>query len=1021
MTDPPDSHLDPPLPGEASLIARLIPLLEALIEKSHLTGTTYRDTHAKGHAAVLGTFTVEPGLPPELAVGLFARPQAYPVWVRFSNLNPTPQPDAKKDVRALAMKLMDVDGEMLWQSEPGARTLDLVMMSSQTFLAPDLQTFYDMEVAIFKGGLHLLWFFLTHPRVFLTIGAGQQRTASLLEIPYWSQTAYALGDRAVQYHMQPHQPAASRLPQDPSPNYLRERLARDLLRREAAFDFMVQLQTDPVRMPIENPMVAWDPRLSPYRKVATLRLPAQTFDSPAQMRFCEDLSYSPWRTLPEHRPLGAVNRARLQVYPAISRFRHRQNDAPIREPRPSDPVFEDGEPPAGEPPGRPPGSPPEASGRTGGKWTLRLLRVLLAAVVLLAVLAVVIEANTTLPAPVKLYDLVYLNQKWTTDQRQWFYHTSQGSQLMPYSWFVNLEQSDNDKLFLDPSYLSQFRMIPDPNPVSNPDHLPVGFAKDYPDPLTGVENVGITCAGCHTSQLTYHGLGLQIDGAPGNVNFNVLLQRIGFSLAATAVDPVKFNRFARRVLGDAYNPTNKCALRKQLNATMAGQIASIWYGLQANWRAGLANTTPGFGRIDALGSGGNAMFGQLAPGATNLRTLNAPVKVIQLWNAYHYDWVQSNGSIRQPMARNIIESLAVNASLMLPPRKGPIYASSVRMKNMRDMENLAAQLEPPRWPAWLFGRLDQEKAARGRVLYQQFCARCHQPRLETPATYQQIGVVPPGSFPPDQVSQAAGIKLLFLPIFDVKTIGTDPYDALNFNQRTADATAIGLHATEPGANVIYQVITGIMDRYYQDHHIPPTQQVCWNGERGNLWRAPTGYPARPLAGIWAAAPYLHNGSVPNLYELLLPVAQRSKTFWRGSVEFDPVRVGYRTNQIEGGFELVTTKTGNGNTGHEFNDGGRGRGVIGRLLTDEERWQLVEYLKAMTPQDDAPVGMAAPLPPPALLWPGYATASPPPCGPDQVEESTHPATGYDPRAPGPAAGDEPAAASAAAPPHSRPVQ
>jgi hypothetical protein len=339
-TDSFRSHEEEPPAGEAALIDKLIALLEALIEKSHLAGTTYRDTHAKGHAAVRATFTIESDLPPELKVGLFAQPHTYPAWVRLSNLSPVPQADAKKDIRALSIKLMDVDGDKLWQSEPGARTLDLVMMGSQTFLAPNLQVFYDMEVAILKGGLSVPLFFLAHPAVFLTVARGQTKTANLLQIPYWSQTAYALGDKVVQYHLQPQQKATSTMPAKPAANFLRERLKEDLGRQPAAFDFRVQLQTDPVRMPIENPMVAWDPRLSPYRKVATLRLPVQTFDSPAQVQYCENLSFNPWRTLPEHRPLGGINRARLRVYPAIARFRHRQNNVVLREPQPQDPSFD---------------------------------------------------------------------------------------------------------------------------------------------------------------------------------------------------------------------------------------------------------------------------------------------------------------------------------------------------------------------------------------------------------------------------------------------------------------------------------------------------------------------------------------------------------------------------------------------------------------------------------------------------------------------------------------------------------
>ena len=331
------TQYDQPTPGEAELITKLIPVLKALIEKEYRDGTTYRDTHAKGHAAVQATFTVERDLPPELAVGLFATPRTYPAWVRLSNLNPVPQEDKKKDVRAFAIKLMGVEGETIY--DPAAHNLDFILMSSAAFLAPNLQKFYDMEVALLKGGFAMIWFFLTHPRMALTILQGLQKTANLLEIPFYSQTAYAFGDQIVQYHLQPHQAATSQLPDNPTPNYLRERLAADLARTPAAFDFMVQLQTDPRKMPVDNPMVVWDPSLSPYRKVATIHIPVQRFDSPPQVEFCESFSVNAWRTLPPHRPLGDINRARLRVYPEIAQFRHQRNNVVWREPRPGDPNF----------------------------------------------------------------------------------------------------------------------------------------------------------------------------------------------------------------------------------------------------------------------------------------------------------------------------------------------------------------------------------------------------------------------------------------------------------------------------------------------------------------------------------------------------------------------------------------------------------------------------------------------------------------------------------------------------------
>ena len=108
------------------------------------------------------------------------------------------------------------------------------------------------------------------------------------------------------------------------------------------------------------------------------------------------------------------------------------------------------------------------------------------------------------------------------------------------------------------------------------------------------------------------------------------------------------------------------------------------------------------------------------------------------------------------------------------------------------------------------------------------------------------------------------------------------------------------------------------------------------------------YKAGPRDGVWATGPFLHNGSVPNLYELLLPAEQRSKTFYVGR-EFDPVKVGVDTSGNSGRFLFDTTLVGSSNSGHSFENAAGKRGVIGRLLTDDERWALVEYLKSIPDQ------------------------------------------------------------------------
>jgi hypothetical protein len=148
-----------------------------------------------------------------------------------------------------------------------------------------------------------------------------------------------------------------------------------------------------------------------------------------------------------------------------------------------------------------------------------------------------------------------------------------------------------------------------------------------------------------------------------------------------------------------------------------------------------------------------------------------------------------------------------------------------------------------------------------------------------------------------------------------------------------------------------QVVENTVNVWY-DSQDPPTSTADrnrMNGNRKNGIRAPLAYKVRPLNGVWATPPYLHNGSVPNVYALLSPVSERPAKFYLGNREYDPVNVGYRTDKIDGGFEFDTSLRGNHNTGHEFKGAAGDKsqdGVIGPGLTPEERRALVEYIKTL---------------------------------------------------------------------------
>jgi hypothetical protein len=113
-------------------------------------------------------------------------------------------------------------------------------------------------------------------------------------------------------------------------DYLAANMARSLKETPACFDFMIQLRTDPASEPIEDPTIEWTG--AEYVPVARIEIPLQEFHSEEQKQFCENLSFTPWHSLPEHRPLGGINRMRDAVYEAISNARHGDDGAPREEP-----------------------------------------------------------------------------------------------------------------------------------------------------------------------------------------------------------------------------------------------------------------------------------------------------------------------------------------------------------------------------------------------------------------------------------------------------------------------------------------------------------------------------------------------------------------------------------------------------------------------------------------------------------------------------------------------------------------
>ena len=327
-----------PLSNEEQLIQELLAIREKRV-KEDPSGTFVRESHPKHHGCVRAEFIVEPNLADELRVGLFGKAKTYPARIRFSNAsslqrNGTHRPDKKHDVRGMAIKLLGVEGDKLLADEKHETTQDFLLISADALIANDLAAFVKLLGE--PTPLKLLWFFLNPFDLHLReLGIGLRsvkRHANPLDIQYFSVVPFLFGERAVKYQVRPVVGEPDKIPRRPTDNFLSQAMQQRLRAGEARFDFMIQIQTDPYEMPIEDPSIVWDETLSPFRKVATIHIPAQSFDSPAQMEACENLSFTPWHSLPEHRPLGGLNRARKVVYQALSKLRHQRNDAVRQEP-----------------------------------------------------------------------------------------------------------------------------------------------------------------------------------------------------------------------------------------------------------------------------------------------------------------------------------------------------------------------------------------------------------------------------------------------------------------------------------------------------------------------------------------------------------------------------------------------------------------------------------------------------------------------------------------------------------------
>jgi len=615
-----------------------------------------------------------------------------------------------------------------------------------------------------------------------------------------------------------------------------------------------------------------------------------------------------------------------------------------------------------------------------------------------------------------------LSQNWSDEESNWFYNVSQGSRLLPYDWFVHLEQPDSQERFLAAGHIRSLGYIARVSSTGNPDGLPIGFIKDatYEG---GTYGLGLTCAACHTSQINHQGVAYIVDGGPTLGDMQSLMLRLADALATTAANDAKFERFAKKILISDFSEDSKKSLRSALKSKAS-------YRAAYNTRnfPGQKTLRFGHGRVDAFGAIFNEVSVTFLGISDNVHPASAPVSYPCLWDAPQHDRVQWNGAAQNrtsklgkvlfgtekvgALGRNSGEVLGVfghaeiNDNELLVPRP---YASTVNKANLLKIEDSLETLWSPIWPD-AFGAIDEERRTRGHEIYAKDCASCHRAIDRSSPTRKVEAVITDEGTDPtmalnfgrtaktgklegrrvtlqghEQFGPESPVGLILKHVVERVMLNALPHDqvkaliASKFTdvnelnpgyQNTAiikmrgKEVSVSLDSLSNVDNVVkvtaskselLELASEVREKLTEDvERSGPLMTLKAAKERvGHLLgmsnsnenetaakievqgaTASFGYKARPLNGIWATAPYLHNGSVSTLAELLKPASGRKSTFHVGSMDFDPINIGFVDDSA---FPIYDTSTdGNHNTGHEH----------GSQLSSDQKLDLIEYLKSL---------------------------------------------------------------------------
>jgi len=560
--------------------------------------------------------------------------------------------------------------------------------------------------------------------------------------------------------------------------------------------------------------------------------------------------------------------------------------------------------------------------------------------------------------------VTFLDQNWNQEDRETFYFTPQGSHVIPVRFAQELK-AESGKLFFSSEQLKKYGYIPQKaDPDTNPMGLPVGFTIDgfmgygglVKNPReVGERWVGINCAACHTSNLQYKGNTIRIDGGQSLSDFQRFMTDMDRAVFSVAENPTSLQQFVAAVAKKMSPPADPAQIAQDYKKFVAER--KTWQ------RFNHSNHVYGGGRNDAFGVIFNQVLARDLGIPANAREPDAPVSYPVIWDAPQHDWVQWNGlasndpNIGGAMSRNLGQVLGVFGSMDFSEQTEQLggYCSSARRTGLDTLEKKVTKLWSPKWPAKLLGKIESDRADLGSRIYKKNCVSCH-------ALIQH-----------DDPNRVIKAKLV-----NMAEVGTDARMNLNAGNRTAlTGSLIGrrtrlqvgrpLEREEPAVYVLKHAVASalagsispntcvdsieienlslayrwsrVARKAIFETPMPAGDDLQTKKERESaLLAALSRYKARPLNGVWASAPFLHNGSVRSLYQLLLPPRERERQFSMGCEEFDPSEVGFNCDKGNDprATSIDLSIEGNRNTGHEY----------GTELSHEDRMNLIEYIKTL---------------------------------------------------------------------------